>query len=178
MPIPLPPETKILERVKSIITALPLKTTFGLDKAVTVRHERHRRTNKEEVPGVAIRYLETEIDNESGSMHTSSEQCWVLSLELVVDLGLLPEKSIGAASGDFIDATGWDRLLGMAHYCAGALVAMDSPLRTLIDDVEHGDVAPDEDSQPDQGRLARRVNVLYRTLYDDPLHLLSPEENA
>ena len=100
-----------------------------------------------------------------------------MTLDLVLDLPLLPERSVDAPSGDDNDATGWDRLLGITHYVAGKLVSMESPMRLLVDDLLHGDVDPDEESQPDKGRLARSVIVLYRTSMNDPMKLLGPEQN-
>jgi hypothetical protein len=180
MPIPLPPETRILEEMKAIAVAqaAALKATFGLAADLTVRHFRHRHADKKERPGVALLYVQSEVDNDRGRMHTSSEQCWAMTVKIVVDLSLLPERAHSALAGDANDATGWDRLLGLARTVAGLYVDMNSPLRALVDDVMFGDVDPDEDSVPDEGRLAIAVDVLYRTLYDDPLHLLAPGENA
>lgn len=179
MPVPLPPETRILEAMKNIAVdnAGALSDTFGL-AALTVRHFRHRHTDKNERPGIALRYVQSEVDNERGPMHTSSEQCWAMTVDIVVDLTLKPERSHNLAAGDDNDATGWDRLIGLARTVAGIYVDMDSPLRDLVDDVLHGDTDPDEDSQPDEGRLAISVIVLYRTLYSDPMSLLAPGENA
>ena len=179
MPIPLPPETRVLERMKEIAAGLDLQAVFGLSAPVTVRHYRHRNAMASEKPGLALRLVETEINAEAAGYHTAFETCWAMKVELIVDLSLLPEAvDTLAAAGDDNDATGWDRLLGVGRYVAGKYVAMSSPLRLLVDDVLYGDIGPDEDSQPDEGRLAAAVIVLYRTPNEDPLHLLSPEENS
>jgi len=165
--------------MKAIAEAEDLHLIFQLsDNPLTVRHYRHRNTGKTERPGLALRYVQSEIDNERGPMHTSSEQCWALNVDIVIDLPLLAERDHNVPAGEDNDATGWDRLLGVGHYMAGRYCRMDSPLRQIVDDVLYGDVDPDEDSQPDEGRLASSVIVLYRTLFDDPLTLLGPEGNA
>lgn len=177
--IPLPPETLILENAKAIVQGLPLAATFGLPGDVFVRHFRHREARKSERPGVALRYVGTEMDNERQQFHTSSEVCRALNFDIVVDIELLPESTdLSTPSGDGNDATGWDRLLGVGHFVAGKLVAMNSPMRLIVDDLLYRDVDPDEDTQPDNGRLAAGVIVLYRTLFDDPMHLLGPEQNG
>lgn len=177
--IPLPPETVILEEMKAIAVAEPLHVLFGLAAdPIAIRHQRHRNAAKSERPGIALRYRMSEVDNERQPFHTSSEQCWAMTVDIIVDLRLLPEKPADVAAGDDNDATGWDRLLGVARYLSGRYVRQVSPLRMLVDDVLHGDVDPDEDSQPDEGRLAAAVIVLYRTYSEDPLHLLGPGDNA
>lgn len=180
MPVPLPPETRILEAMKEIAVdeAAALALAFGLP-ALTVRHFRHRHADKKsERPGIALLYVQSEVDNDRGRMHTHSEQCWVMTVRIVVDLSLLAERANDEPAGDTNDATGWDRLLGIGRTVAGLYTSMNSPLRLLVDDVLYGDVGPDEDSTPDEGRLAIAVDVLYRTLYEDPLHLLAPGENG
>lgn len=178
--IPLPPETLILEKMKEIaVAAAPALTAdFGLSRDLTVRHFRHRHADKKEQPGVALLYVQSEVDNDRGRMHTSSEQCWAMTVKIVVDMALMPERAIDLPAGDDNDATGWDRLLALGRTVAGLYVNMGSELRELVDDVMIGDVDPDEDSQPEAGRLAVNVDVLYRTLYSDPLFLLAPGENA
>ena len=178
MPIPLPPETVILERMRDIAIAANIHTVLGYGDPFVVRHYRHRNTLKEEKPGIALNLIQTEIDNERGQMHTHSEQCWAMTVRVVVDLSLLPEQPVGTAAGDSNDVTGWDRLLAAARLVAGEYVKMGSDLRNLVDDVLYGDIDPDEDSQPDEGRLAIDVIVLYRTYIEDPMLLLGPETNA
>lgn len=177
--IPIPPETQILERAKTILEGVAFHTIFGLPEPATIRHERHRKASKSEIPGIALRLVSTEIDNERGPYHTSSEVCWALTFEIVVDLELLAEKSDKSLpAGDDNDVTGWDRLLGVGRYAAGQLVKRESAMRGLVDDLLYGDIDPDEDTQPDKGRLAASVIVLYRTLFDDPMRLLGPEQNG
>jgi len=178
MPFPLPPETVILEEMKALLFAANIHTVFGLSKPLTVRHYRHRQSELAERPGLAIRYVSSEIDNERGAFHTSSEQCRAMTVDLVFDSVILAEVDGNVAPGDANDATGWDRLLGVGHYAAGLCVRMASPLRLIVDDLLYGDVDPDENTQPDEGRLAISVVVLYRTLFEDPLLLLGPEQNG
>jgi hypothetical protein len=178
MPVPVSPETRILEKMKEIAVAADVATAFELAGEFLIRHYRHRQAGKSERPGAALRYVSSEIDQDRGSFHTSSEVCWAMSVDIVVDTTLLAEKGHDEAAGDDNDATGWDRLTAIARWLAKLYVDMGSELRDLVDDVLYGGIDPNEDSQPDDGRLAITVVVLYRTLHADPLHLLSPEENA
>lgn len=180
MPIPLSPETKILERMKEIARDANFWPAFGVVGDFTIRHYRHRKAQKSERPGMALRYDGSSVDEGRGAFHSGgSEVCWQMPVSIVLDLPLLAEKTDHTlVAGDANDATGWDRLTAIGRYVAGLYVKMDSPLRLLVDDILYGDVDPDDDSQPDDGRLAASVVVLYRTLEQDPLYLLSPEENA
>ena len=178
MPIPIPPETRILELMKQIAVDADLHTTFELAEPFTVRHFRHRNTHKKERPGIALLLVESEIDNERGPYHTSSEQCWAMTVRVLLDMEFLSEKAHDLPASDENDATGWDRILGVGRTLAGHYVMMDGPLRTLVDDVLYGDIDPDEDSKPDEGRLAFDIIVLYRTHHEDPMLLLGPGENA
>lgn len=178
MPIPLPPETVILESMKAIGIAADVHVPFGIAEPLTFRHFRHRETAREERPGVALILVESEIDNQRGQFHTSSEQCWAMTVRVIVDLEFLPEKDHALPASDDNDATGWDRIMGVARTLAGHYVKMDSALRDLVDDVLYGDIDPDEDSKPDEGRLAFDIIVLYRTHHEDPMLLLGPGDNA
>lgn len=59
-----------------------------------------------------------------------------------------------------------------------ALRDEDGPLRQLCDWVIDGDENPDDDSQPDEGRLVKPISVVYRVRTDDPNRLLAPGENG
>lgn len=179
MPIPIAPETRILERMKEIAIAADIGAVFEIADPLTVRHYRHRKASKTERPSLSFRYDGTAFDETRQGFHTSSEVCWQMPVSIIIDLALLPEKSDHALpAADDNDATGWDRLIAVGRYASKLFVAMDSPLRGLVDDILPADVDPDDDSQPDDGRLAASVVVLYRTLSEDPLYLLAPEENA
>lgn len=168
MPYPTSPAEQILERMKTIAVAANLHTAFGLTDAFKIRHTRHRNSQKTERPGVAFRLVNIELDPDRQQVHTQDEVCWAMTVDIVIDLELPPEAD---TAGD--DPTGWNRLAGTAAAFANLFLEPASDLLTLVDDTLPGDIDPDEDSTPDDGRLAQSVIVLYRTLRSDLNHLLT-----
>lgn len=174
MPFPEAPETKILKRMVTMASAASLHTVFGLPGPFTVRHERHRSTQKTERPAISFRLVDIGLNEALQEIHTQDEVCWKMVVDIVVDLVLAPEAD--NSGGD--DPTGWNALLATANSVANLFLVDGNDLLGLIDDTLPGDVDPDEDSTPDDGRLVRSIVVLYRTLRSDLNHLLNSEENA
>lgn len=169
MPWPKSPETIILEQMAAIADAAQLHLVFDMDTPFVVRHFRNRRGKGSERPGVALRYVGTEIPPNMGQ--SSSEMIWAMTVDIVVDLELDPEE-------DGVDVTGWDKLTAAARAFAALYLSMESPLRNFVDDILPGELDPDEDSTPDDGRLVQSVSVLYRTPWNDQQTLLTPAENV
>lgn len=167
MPFPTTPAHEILERMKTMTIAADLGTAFGMTEPFKVRHFRHRNAMKTERPGIAFRLVEDALDEENQQIHTQDEVCWRMKIDIVVDLELVPDVDGGA------DPTGWNQLAATAGAVANLFLAGESNLQGLVDDVLPGDVDPDEDTTPDDGRLARSVVVLYRTLRSDVNTLLN-----
>jgi hypothetical protein len=173
MPFPLSPPHQILERMKTIVEAADLHTAFGMAEPFKVRHTRNRVSMKTERPCIALRLASIELDPNNQQIHTQAEVCWAMTVDIVVDMELEPEKD-----GVSDDPTGWNQLSATANEVANLFLDPASDLLTLVDDTLPGDVDPDEDSTPDEGRLAQSIVVLYRTLRSDLNHLLNSEENA
>ncbi len=173
MPIKISPISKILLAMHAIARDADVHELVGLETPFNIRHMRNRKATKGEVPAMSLRLVTIEIDPDRMAIHTSSEICWKATVDLVLDVDLPAE-----ADSDESDPTGWNILTVSANEFAALYLREDSEIRALVDDVMPGDVDPDEDSRPDNGRLAHSVVVLYRTLWNDPNHLLSPEENG
>jgi len=173
MPVKISPITKVLIRMKTIAAAGNVHERVGLEEPFKIRHLRNRKATKGEVPAMSLRLVTIELDPDRQAIHTSSEVCWKATVDMVLDIDLPPEEE-----SDESDPTGWNILTVSANEFAGLYLDEFSDIRKLVDDVMPGDVDPDEDSTPDNGRLAQSVVVLYRTLWNDPNHLLSPEENG
>lgn len=172
MPIMQSPSSRILARMLAIAQATDIGTALGLP-TLNVRHERNRRASIGERPAMSLRLVKIELDPDRQVIHTSSEVCWQMTVDIVIDFELPSE-------GQDVDGddTGWNNVTVAGNAFAALFIAEASPIRALVDDVIYGDIDPDEDSTPDNGRLAQSVIVLYRTLWNDPNHLLAPEENG
>lgn len=173
MSYPLSPEHQILERMKTVAIAANLHTAFGLTDPFKIRHTRNRVSMKTERPCIAFRMVNVQLDPDRQQVHSQAEVCWEMTVDVIVDMELALEPDGG---GD--DPTGWNQLAATAHAVVNLFLDPASDLLTLVDDTLPGDVDPDEDSTPDNGRLAQSIVVLYRTLRSDLNHLLNSEENA
>ncbi len=173
MPFPITPPARILEAMKAEAVAADIHIAFGEATPFNIRHERHRMSTRGEMPAVSLRAVNIEIDANRGGIHSHSEICWSMTVEIVVDMELPAE---GSAGDD--DPTGWNRVAATANAFANLFIAEGSPLLAIVDEIVPGDIDPDEDSQPDKARLAQSVVVLYRTLWNDQNHLLTSEENG
>lgn len=168
MPFPQTPLHKILTRMVDMTTAANVHTAFGLSTPFTVRHMRNRISAKTERPAITLQVISVEADRNFSSM---AEAHWALTVAIVVDMELPSEASGG-------DPTGWNQLQAVANYVASLFLAPGNALLTLVDDTTIGDTDPDEESTPDDGRLAQDIVVLYRTLRSDLNAMLNSEENA
>lgn len=175
MPYPEAPETKILKRMVDMTVTADLATLFGLSTPFKIRHTRHRLPQKTEKPAISFRLVDISLDEARQQIHTQDEVCWAMTVDIIVDLVLAVEAE-DANAGD--DPTGWNALLATARTTANLFFAPGNDLLGLVDDTLPGDVDPDEDSTPDDGRLAQSIVVLYRTLRSDLNYLLNSEENA
>jgi hypothetical protein len=173
MSFPLSPEHRILERMKEIAEAANLHAEFGLSQPFKIRHARHRVSTKGERPCMALRLVSVELDPDRQQVHTQSEVCWAMTVDIIVDMELPAEADVAGA-----DPTGWNQMSSTARAFANLYFDPQSTLLTLVDDTLPGDLDPDEDSTPDDGRLVLSIVVLYRTLRDDMNILLNSEENA
>lgn len=163
------PEAFLLEKIKQSIETVDFEALVGT--AFNIRHFRNRFANKTERPVISIRYLETEPNEQMGPMHTTDEECWIMKVELVVDVALPTESSA-------LDPTGIDSLVLPAAYAFRVLRDEANGVLEFCDDVLDEGIGPDEDSSADEARLVQSVSVLYRTLVNDRMKLLASGENA
>lgn len=176
--LPQSPETQILERMKRIAIDAHLGKTLGLDKEFTVRHRRHRDAIYTERPALSIALVAVDVNEEEQAYHTPNENCWRAEIDLIVDMDLPAEDEDARDTSGAQDLTGWDHLTTAARMFANLYLDTDGEMFTVVDDVRPGKIDPDEDSKPDQGRLAMSVIVLYRTSARDTMRLLNAEMNA
>lgn len=176
-----PPVIRLLEAIKA--TA---ETVDYLDKAgvpgVRVRHRRNRHSKPGELPCVAVRYVDDDGPDEDQLDLTSWERVRTLTVDLVYDLKLAPEKADIDADpetpGVEVDPTGNLQLARMDAATLEALKTPGSPIRVLSDYISTKSLSPDEDSTTDQGRLVRTIIVLYRVSADDENVLLAEGMNG
>lgn len=152
--------------MKAATEAEDLHLVVGLAEPIKIRHVRHRATQKTERPAIAFRLVNIELDEARQQVHTQDEVCWAMTVDIIVDLELAPEADSG---GD--DPTGWNQLAALANLTSNIFLQASGALSIGVDDILPGDTDPDEDSTPDEGRLAQGIIVLYRTLRSD-LNLL------
>lgn len=162
MPFPLSPEHQILEAMKAVVEAADLHTAFGLAEPFTVRHFRNRQSQKTERPCIALRLVDVALDPERQAIHSQDEVCWRMEVDVVVDMELAAEADAGGG-----DPTGWNHLAATGNTVCNLFLDVTSAIFPLVDDTLPGDKDPDEDSTPDDGRLAQGIVVLYRTLRTD-----------
>lgn len=167
------PRVRILLRIAGILKNADLEAMTGVPN-ITVRHTRNRWSNPEEKPAISIRMVADEVQSEA--YVTQNERLCYLSIDLQIDANLEPEDSN-------LDPTGLERLGQIAAAALTVLkdeTAQDDEgrlLRELCDDVVDEGVQADDDNEADEARFIHRIVVLYRTLIDDPNHLLSHEES-
>lgn len=174
MAYPLSPPHQILKRMKEIAIAANLHTTFGLAQPFFIRHSRHRISKVTERPGISFRLVDIRLDENNQQIHTQAEVCWAMTVDIIIDMELPAEIDDGTGN----DPTGWNQLAATGNCVANLFLDPASTLLTMVDDTLVGDIDPDEDSTPDNGRLAQSIIVLYRTLRSDLNQMLNSEENA
>src|SRR3546814_16737634 len=86
MPRPLSPEEKILKKMKELLEAWDFTTAIGFP--LTVRHWRNRHSKLVERPVVSIRFIDVNPNTDMGRYHNTDEECWIMGVELIVDVAL------------------------------------------------------------------------------------------
>src|SRR3546814_6374452 len=90
MPRPLSPEEKILKKMKELLEAWDFTTAIGFP--LTVRHWRNRHSKLVERPVVSIRFIDVNPNTDMGRYHNTDEECWIMGVELIVDVALPAES--------------------------------------------------------------------------------------
>lgn len=167
------PRVRILERIKAILEHADLEGMSGVAD-ITVRHTRNRWANPDETPCISLRMVADEVNVEQ--YVTQNERLCYLSLDLQIDCDLATEDSD-------LDPTGLERLGQIAGAAVVVLkdeTATDADgnlLREICDDVVDEGVQNDDDNEADEARFIHRLVVVYRTLVNDPNHLLGHLES-
>lgn len=169
--LPVPPFIRLLEAaLASLVLVEDWVETTGVD-VNTVRHARDRQPTRSEGKTVSLDWVgneDTDIDEIQKNAQEKQKRCMI---DITIDLKRRTESSAE-------DPTGW---LDHGRVAARVLMALrdeDGPLMQLCDWVIDGEEDPDEDSKPDEGRLVKRISVVYRVRADDPNHLLAMGENG
>lgn len=171
MPRPLSPEEKILKKMKELLEAWDFTTAIGF--ALAVRHWRNRHSKTLERPIVSIRFIDVNPNTDMGRYHSTDEECWIMGVELIVDVALPPESSDEDETGVGILTVACNQAFkALSNVATGLVVGAQ-----ICDDVLDMGCGPDDDSSPDDARLVQSVNVLYRTATGDRSILLAPGEN-
>src|SRR3546814_17301286 len=90
MPRPLSPEEKILKKMKELLEAWDFTTAIGFP--LTVRHWRNRHSRLVERPVVSIRFIDVNPNTDMGRYHNTDAECWIMGVELIVDVALPAER--------------------------------------------------------------------------------------
>lgn len=164
------PVTLLLEAIKATLDQVDYQAEAGI-AGVTVRHRRNRFSIDSELPCIAIQWISDEIVDEETPYLTAWEKTRGLTVDLVID-SLIDDEESG------LDPTANQALLNLAAASIRALKKDDSPLGALSETRSLRDMAADEDSKEDKGRLVATLFVVYRVRVDDETVLLAEGINA
>lgn len=165
-----PPYILLLEAVKADLDGADWLGETGLP-TVHRRHQRHRLLDQQERPGIEVVFVDDDAVDDQALQLNAWEQQRAMTIDLSADADLEPEDS-----GQ--DPTGWLRLSRICATGFSAIKRDGSATRRLADYVSLRSVNPSEESDPDQGRLAYTLVVLYRVRSDDENVLLAEGVNA
>lgn len=168
---PLSPQEKILKATKAALLAWDWQAAIELTP--NIRHWRYRHSNPAERPCISIRYIDVNPNVDMGRYHNTDEECWIMAIELIVDMALPREESDDDETGVGLFTTACNQAFKALSDVSTGLV---NGAQICDDVLDMGD-GPDDDSSPDEGRLVQSVNVLYRTPTGDRSILLAPGEN-
>ena len=155
------------------VAALPPGDSF------LVRHHRHRESTAEEWPCLAIKFVSddttgitTGTDDDGLSM---AETVMDLSVDLIADVDLEPERDAGEPADPDEDPTGLAGPSRLIKVCLDSLLVAGEPadkLGGLAWDIRHEGTGNDEESSPDAARMVERIVLVYRVRADAPTELL------
>lgn len=164
------PEEYLLVKIVELGEAFDSVTIRPDLPKLGVRHWRNRHSRKDQRPIVSVRFVEVQPDQDRQPFHTTSEACWSMEVELVVDVDLESESSEA-------DVTGVGHLTAYGNAFVNMLRDEEEGMLQFADDIVDRGAGPDDDSSADEGRLVQSISVLYRTPTGDRSILLGPGEN-
>src|SRR3546814_16070211 len=83
--------------MKGLLEAWDFTTAIGFP--LTVRHWRNRHSKLVERPVVSIRFIDVNPNTDMGRYHNTDEECWIMGVELIVDVALPAESSAEDETG-------------------------------------------------------------------------------
>lgn len=162
-----PPFERLLEAILTDLETIDYQADTGI-VGVGTRHLRNRSTAAEERPCVAVRFDGDERADDDRN-HNGQEAVRWLHFALVADLDLDTEDA-------GTDDTGQKKLGLLLAASVKGLRRAGSAIGALSDWIIPGAFDPDENSQPDEGRLVLSLTVVYRVRTDDENALLAQGE--
>jgi hypothetical protein len=175
----LPRETilgKLLAHMRAHVATLPEGERFK------VRHWRFRNPTKQEMPCVSLRYIADDAQGvtraSDDAQPSTAEEVYDLGVNLIADSALPPEVDEEEDDlGD--DPTGLGEASRMIEICLDSLFVpgeqnetLDGTVRSISYD---GSAEDDDESKPDNVRLAERLSFEYATRAEAPHILLLGE---
>jgi hypothetical protein len=154
----------LLHAAKACLDSVDFATAFG--EPVTVRHGRFRGPAVESLPDLAMHFVRTGTPENFATAINMHETMMQLDIDLVAEIELPPEDA-------GIDVTGCLRLSNLMALAIAAVTDPDRSLVPLAHQIVRGDIAPDDQSRPDQARMTCEISVLYRVRTDNHDVLLS-----
>ncbi len=164
--LPQPPFVRIALRMAEIGADVDYLDQAGIAAPVTIRHRRKVQTVRGERPAITIIFV-GDVP-EPGDGLNAWEQRRRATFDIQADVELSPGT----------DVTGLETAGLMLAAFVRALRVEGSPLLELVDWVEEGEIEPEDRAQPEDGRLVRTLELLYRARSDDGNALLGSEENG
>lgn len=162
-----PPFVRLLEAIGIDLGTCNYQADTGI-AAVGTRHVRNRSTTAEERPCVAVRFDGDERSDDDENRNAWEAVRW-LHFALVADV-VLDTEDAGT------DDTAQKKLAMLLAASVKWLRREGSAIGALSDWIIPGAFDPDENSQPDQGRLVLQLTVVYRVRTDDENVLLAQGE--
>jgi hypothetical protein len=166
------PHVVLLLKMEELGKTVDYLDRAGIAAPVTVRHSRNRKVHKSDKPSITLIFVS---DDAQPAEHDRNlyEQARELKVDIQADIDLDTEDSN-------LDPTGLDRISKFIGAFVGSLKTPDENvwLDNLCDTITIGALNPDDRSTPDDGRMTREINVLYRVRSDDANVLLAQGVNG
>ncbi|HEX9946412.1 MAG TPA: hypothetical protein VGA98_02630 [Allosphingosinicella sp.] len=172
--IDLAPHIKLLLAMAATLELVDYQVRAGASKPVKIRHARNRKPVRSEKPAISIIFV-----GDDPRPDDLQRNAWEAVRELQADLQCDADL---AAEDSEEDVTG---LAVLSRILAAGVEMLEvarrdvvTPFNDLADSIMAGTVDPDDKSREDDGRLVRRVTVVYRVRTDGSNVLLAPGEQG
>ena len=164
------PFVQNLLEIQAVLETCDFVADAGVSTAMTIRHSRNRKPVRGERPALTIIFV-GDVYEQGDSGHSQDEIVRRMTVDLQYDLELATEDSDD-------DPTGLELLGRVDAVALHALrVGPNAMIGRTSDWIIAGDINPEDRATPDEGRMTRAIDVLYRVGAVDGNVLLAPEEN-